>query len=122
MQIKEGMQEEYEQYKKTNAGNPYSGRVVSYGEDWARLMEEGMGDGSILNKELMDRTSHAADTDGITGFMYGAAAKALAHFWVYGAAFQPVFNAQYMSKEKAEALAAKSPGATVNPAIVTVGE
>ena len=80
MIIKEGMNEEYNKYKKTNSTDPYSNRVVTYGEDWANLMEQE----KELDKELVDRLSSQADTDGITGFMYDGARAALYHFWKYG--------------------------------------
>lgn len=121
MKLKAGMTEEYEQYKEVNSKDPYSNRVVTFGEEWARLMEVRIDKGEDLTKEMMDESAKTADTDGITGFMYGSAARTIVHFWVHGEKFQVVFNSQYMTKEKAEALAKEKPGATVNPAIITIG-
>lgn len=122
MKIKNGEEEAYKRYKESNNEDPYSARIVSFGEEWARLMEAEMGSGKELTSEMMDRCAGQADTDGITGFMYGAAASALSHFWEHAEKFQVAFNTQYMPKEKAEELAKTRPGATVNPAIITIGE
>ena len=121
MKLKDGTSEEYETYKKNNSKDPYSARVFTFGDEWASLMDARLATGEELTKEMMDETAKKADTDGITGYMYGAAASAIVHFWEHGEKFQVVFNSQYMTKEKAEALAKEKPGATVNPAIVTVG-
>lgn len=66
-----------------NNQDPYGARVVKYAEDWARLMQREMANGSALQscaKEL----SHVADDDGITGNMYGCAVNILAHCWRHG--------------------------------------
>lgn len=61
----------------------YSARIMIYAEDWARLMQKSIIDGK-LSEDIIDKTSHLADYDGITGFMYSAAKRTLKEFWVYG--------------------------------------
>ena len=57
----------------------YGLAIFSYAERWADLMEAGLeADPNTDFAELAERTSREADTDGITGFMYGAAVSVLA--------------------------------------------
>lgn len=113
MKIVEGREAEYEQYVKVN-DDPYSARVVSYGREWADMMEALIEKGAKL-EEIADQTSHDADTDGITGYMHGAAVLGLAHFWVHGDALRVWHNAKHgVTEDKAQ-------GGTVNPAILTIG-
>lgn len=62
-------------------------------------------DGQILwNPELLrgdkivdiaDSTSREADTEGITGFMYGCAVNALSQLWEYGEELRKWHNKEY---------------------------
>ena len=54
-------------------------------------MEAKLDDGRKL-EDIAKETSHQTDTDGITGFMYGCAAQALAHYWVHGEALRRWHN------------------------------
>lgn len=111
MHINSGMEQEYENYVKLNSLDPYSKACVDYAEKWADLMEE-----SLANEESLEDTwkqlSHKADTDGITGFMYGCAVQALAHFWVHGEQLRILHNRNYGVLEET------AKGSTVNPAIL----
>ncbi len=84
MIIKKGLEIKYEEYKTINASDAYSNRIVTYGEDWAGLMEIHIEKTNELSKGVVESLGHKADTDGITGYMYGAAKQALIHFWKYG--------------------------------------
>lgn len=90
MKIIESKREEYEKYKEANKDDAYSNRVVTYGEYWAELMEGDIEEKGVLTKKDAEAASDEADTDGITGFMYGAARQALVYFWVYGEALREV--------------------------------
>lgn len=110
MKIKEKLKEKYQQYVLNNSKDPYSKGVVTYAERWANLMEEEIAKGEVLEK-IANSTSHTADTEGITGFMYGCAVQSLAHFWVYGELLRTWHNSLY---------GIKSDKGVVNPAILTV--
>ena len=119
MKIKAGLEADYRHYKEIN-DDAYSACVVTYGEKWADLMEAHIAaasnpqDVESALKLCAEDTSHQADTEGITGFMYGAAVSGLAKFWEHGDALRRWHNAKYgVSEEKAK-------GGTVNPAIVTI--
>lgn len=118
MKIKAGLEAEYEAYRQKNSGDPYSARVVSYGEDWANGMELLMGDGRKL-EEIADPVAHQVDTDGITGFMYGCAVSALAHFWEHGEALRRWHNLRTQIGTEGER--ANKKGGVLNPAVITIG-
>lgn len=117
MKIKAGLEADYDAYKKINAGDPYSARVVSYGEDWAKLMEEQIADGYAV-ANCAEATSRQADTDGIAGYMYGAAVSGLSKFWEHGDDLRAWHNRKYLTEEKAAG--ADESGGVVNPAVLTI--
>lgn len=117
MIIKEGLQAEYEAYQATNSSDPYSARVVSYGSDWADLMEARLEKGEKL-ADMAEVTSHEADTDGITGFMYGAAVSGLAKFWVHGEELRRWHNKE--TQIGTEGDEANETGGTLNPALLCI--
>ena len=66
-----------------NNQDSYGGGVYKFAESWANLMEKNLEGGEEF-KDFAKETSHKADTDGITGFMYGAAVSVLSYCWEYG--------------------------------------
>ena len=96
---------------KDNNQDGYDGGVIAYAERWARLMQVEISAGKKL-EDVADATSHEADIDGITGFMYGAAVHTLASCWKHGDQLRKWHNKQYGKSEDTEG--------TVNPAVLTV--
>jgi hypothetical protein len=89
MQILPGKEQEYATWKANNATDPYGARIFSYAEDWAESLEQAMQDRpSLTPAEVIalcaDPLAQQADTDGITGFMYGGAVSVLRQEWVHG--------------------------------------
>jgi len=72
-------------WQKTVAANfdPYGIAVVQYTQRWVELMEEQISAGMSV-AEIAKETSHKADTEGITGFMYGCAVSILSQVWEHG--------------------------------------
>lgn len=70
----------FENFVQINSQDGYSYACVQYAARWARLMEENIAKG-VTGKEMVERTSHEANTDGITGAMHGAARAVLKHHW-----------------------------------------
>jgi hypothetical protein len=58
--------------------DPYGKAVIDYAERWANLMEVGLAEGQSL-ADIAGPTSHEADTEGITGFMYGMGGQRARH-------------------------------------------
>lgn len=117
MKIKAGQEDEYAKYKALNSTDPYSARCVSYGEEWADLMETLMAQGKPL-PEIAKAASHQADTDGVTGFMYGAAVSGLSAFWEHGEELRRWHNRD--TQIGTEGDRANETGAILNPAIMTI--
>lgn len=111
MKIKAGREKEFEQFVEINSKDFYSLGVVNYAKRWAELMEREMENGAKL-VDIAERTSNEADTDGITGYMYGCAVSALSHLWEHGEELRKWHNKEYNYE---------GDGA-VNPAIITVGK
>jgi hypothetical protein len=102
-----------------NSADPYSARVVSYASDWGRLMQAKMASGANL-EDIASDTSHMADTDGITGFMYGAAVAILSKFWVHGDRLRRWHNKD--TQLGTEGDAANESGGVLNTAIISIGQ
>lgn len=120
MKIKEGMEQERAEYEAKNSGDPYSRGVIDYELAWAAAMEAQIAQGKTV-AEIAKEASRTADTEGITGFMYGCAVQGLAHTWAHGAELLKWHNREYIDDE-AKADAATARGGCVNPAIITIGE
>lgn len=80
MKVKD--QQAYDDYVNNNT-DPYGSGVVRFERRWADLMEHCIEDGESV-EQCAKATATEADTEGITGFMYGCAVDSLAHHWVYG--------------------------------------
>ena len=108
-------------WKKANDANPpsepYGHRVITYAEDWANAMECEMALGRRL-EDVAKATSREADTDGITGFMYGAAVSTLAEVWEHGDALRRWHN--FDTQIGTEGERANESGGTLNPALLCV--
>src|SRR5208337_3274142 len=117
MEIVAGKEQEYANYVAKNQDG-YGKAVVDYGECWAALMEESLAGGKKL-EDIADGTSHLADTEGITGFMYGCAVKALSHFWVHGEELRRWHNLKTQLGNEGEK--ANKTGGVLNPAILNIG-
>lgn len=110
MQIKPELTKEYEDYKKVNSEDSYSNAVVTFGERWAKLMEDEIANGKKVS-DIAQSTSNEADIEGISGFMYGCAVSALTHFWVHGEALRKWHNKEYDY----------AGDGVVDPAVLTIG-
>jgi hypothetical protein len=96
---------------------PYGKAAVDYAEAWANLMETKMSEGKEL-EDIADSSSHDADTDGITGFMYGAAVSMLAQCWEHGEQLRRWHNLKTQIKD--EGAKANTEGGTLNPALLNI--
>lgn len=102
---------------KANNTDFYAQGVIDYAERWADLMEKQIGDGKTV-AEIADATSHEADTDGITGFMYGMAVSTLAWAWANGEDLRRWHNIATQIGTEGEK--ANETGSTLNPALLGI--
>ena len=107
----------YEDWKAKNANNPYGMGIFNYAEAWADLMEKEIATGKPLETIAKD-TSHKANAEGITGFMYGATVSILAKYWEHGEALRRWHNLDTQIGTEGER--ANANGATLNPALLCV--
>jgi len=117
MTIRKGKKREYNKGLKNNQ-DPYGLAVFEYAERWADMMEAGIKDNQDLTVSefidiYADRLSHDADTEGITGFMYGCAVSILSQAWIYGEELRIWHNKQY---------GVENSDGVVNPACLVIGE
>jgi hypothetical protein len=100
----------YENWKANNKDG-YGACVFRYTERWADMMEQEMQNG-VKVKDIADKLSHQADTEGITGFMYGVAVNILSQCWEYGDELRRWHNKEYDYEGDG----------VVNPAVLTINK
>lgn len=101
-----------------NNQDPYGRRCYTYAEHWAALMEARMSDGAKL-EDIAQETSREADTDGITGFMYGCSVSILAACWEHGEALRLWHNLDTQIGTEGEK--ANEGTGVLNPALLNIG-
>lgn len=111
MKIKAEKAEEFSKCLEANSHDGYSLAVMNYLTRWADLMETEIAKGKKL-ADIAEKTSHKADTEGITGFMYGCAVNILAQVWEHGEELRKWHNKEYDYEGDG----------VVNPAIITINE
>lgn len=104
-------------WKKDNQ-EPYGKAIIDYAERWANLMEKEMYNGVPL-EDIAEKTSHDADAEGITGFMYGASVLVLASCWEHGEQLRRWHNLATQIHHEGEK--ANETGAVLNPALLNIG-
>jgi len=102
-----------------NNQDPYGSAIIRYAEAWANLMEAHMADGEAL-ADCAEATSHAANTEGISGFMYGAAVATLSSSWEHGEELRRWHNLDTQIGDEGEK--ANESGGVLNPAVLGLGE
>lgn len=102
-----------------NNKDPYGAAVYRYAEKWADAMEAKLSAGETV-EQCAKSTSHEADTEGISGFMYGCAVNVLAHCWEHGEALRRWHNKD--TQIGTEGDKANESGGVLNPAVLCVGE
>lgn len=108
---------EYEDWKAKQKDDFYGQGVFRYAERWADMMESEMAAGKKL-EEIAKETSHQADGEGITGFMYGCAASILAQCWEHGEELRRWHNLDTQIADEGEK--ANESGGILNPAIMSI--
>lgn len=83
----------YEDWKANNTDG-YGSAIFRYAEKWANLMEDEINKGKRI-QDIAENISNEADTEGITGFMYGAAVSILSRCWEYGEELRKWHNKEY---------------------------
>ena len=103
----------------TNNDDLYGKAILEYAQRWAEFMEPHIDAGEDI-ASFAKKTSNTADTEGITGFMYGAAVSVLTSCWEYGEALRLWYNLDIQIGTEGEE-ANKKPNAVLNPAMLLLG-
>lgn len=98
--------------------DPYGSGVVRFAENWARLMQAEMANGAKL-EDIADKASSDADTEGITGFMYGCAVSVLSQVWKHGEGLRRWHNFKTQIGNEGEK--ANESGGVLDPAVIRIG-
>lgn len=113
MKIFEGHEKEYKDWYDKNS-NGYDRACFTYAERWAEMLENKIESSTEDVMKVIvdnaDKLSHEADTEGITGYMYGCAVSILSQYWKYGEYLRKWHNKKYNYDGDG----------VVNPAILTV--
>lgn len=104
---------------RVNGTSGYAGGILDYAYRWANLMEREIEAGKAL-ADIAKDSSRAADTDGITGFMYGCAVGLLAQTWEHGEELRRWHNLDTQIGTEGER--ANATGGVLNPALLVVGK
>lgn len=108
-------------WKECQANNTdgYGKVGVPYAERWADMMEARMKQGEKL-ADIAKDTSHEANVEGITGFMYGCAVLILSQVWAHGEELRQWHNLDTQVKDEGEK--ANASGGVLNPACLVIEE
>ena len=106
----------WEEGRKNNEDG-YGKAIYDYAERWANLMEEKIANGEKI-KDIAQATSCEADTEGITGFMYGAAVSVLSQTWEHGEELRQWSNIDLQIGDEGEK--ANEEGTVLNPALINI--
>lgn len=101
-----------------NNTDPYGACGLRFSQRWAELMEAKMDAGEKLG-DIASVASHEADTEGITGFMYGCAVSILSTTWEHGEELRRWHNLDTQMKDEGEK--ANDSGGVLNPAVLKLG-
>lgn len=115
--ILEGKEADWKTCVEKNSDS-YGAGTVRYAARWAHLMEKRMESGQRI-ADMANKCSSEADTEGITGFMYGCAVNMLAHIWKHGEALRLWHNKT--TQLGTEGDKANETGGVLNPALLNIG-
>lgn len=114
MKILKGKEQDYKDWYNKNS-DPYGHACFTYAERWAEMLENAIDNSPDESMKVIldnaDRLSREADTEGITGFMYGAAVSILSQCWKYGEELRKWHNKEYNYEGDG----------VVNPAVLAIG-
>jgi hypothetical protein len=119
IRIKDG--DVYQDWRDRNSDD-YSRACFTFAERWAALLEAEVACGECAATAIAEnaqRLCRVADTEGITGFMYGAAVSILAHCWVHGEELRQWHNLDTQIGN--EGKRANKGSGVLNPALLSFG-
>lgn len=110
---------QWNKFLEDESQNPYGFACLRYAARWANLMEARLAAGATDVASIAKETSHEADDDGITGFMYGVSVFMLSKCWARGEDLRRWHNLVTQIGDEGEK--ANASGGVLNPALLTTG-
>lgn len=109
-EVKATAVQDWQECKRVNSKENYDRAIIRYIILWVQYMEYLNQKYGMKISDIWDNCSNLADIEGVTGFMYGAAASIISRVWQHGEEFRKCYNAKwnYYGDE------------TVNPAVLTL--
>lgn len=111
MRIKKGLESEYNSHRELNTKDDYSKAIVEYAERWGDMMEQRIDQGMSVAESAAE-TKYEADTEGISGYMYGCAVQTLSKFWEHGEELREWHNGEHNYNGQGVA----------NPAVINIAD
>ena len=108
MKVKEGMEKNYEEITEDWKDDFMLGAALRYSVRWADMMETLAADGVDIAKAA-GQTKSVADTEGLTGYLYGLSVMFLTNTWEHGEELRVWHNKEYGYEGEG----------VVNPCIIT---
>lgn len=96
----------------------YGAGINAFANRWALLMEAEIEKGATV-ADCAEEMNRQADTEGITGFMYGAAVSTLAAVWIHGEDLRRWHNKDCQIHDEGDR--ANESGGVLNPAVMVIG-
>ena len=108
-EVKTTSKSEWEKCKRANTED-YGKAIISYATLWIQYMEYLTKRYGMSISKIWNECSNLADIEGVTGFMYGAAASMISRVWKHGEEFRKLYNSKWGYYGEG----------TVNPAVLTI--
>lgn len=97
MNIKEGMEQEYEEMVEIYI--KYNMAIIWYSQRWAEMMDESIANGASV-RDAAEDTRSLVEEGGASGSVYGFAINILSQFWTHGDDFRQWHNQKVGFQDK----------------------
>lgn len=112
-------QELFETFVRENSGDDYGREILEFSERWALLMEMELAQGKSI-EQMADLCARDADTNGISGFMYGCAVDFLSKVREHGEELRIWHNLDSQIGNEGET--ANREGGVLNPSLISISQ
>lgn len=76
--------EAWDKTVEANRDCSYGSAIMAYAERWMKLMEIIISEKGDITPDEIDKMSHVANLEGVTGFMHSCAKSIIHQTWTYG--------------------------------------
>lgn len=101
MKIKTGLENACAELRANNAKDAVGLGIINYAERWCNMMEERIANGESVTQAAAE-TEYAADTELISGTMFGYSLNVLCRFWEHGEELREWYDSKYGIAEETD--------------------